>query len=57
MKKLTDTLGGIKDIFSRQQKSAKNTGAVCVEFKHAACRTRGRTGDGCENYGIHAFEW
>ena len=44
MKKLTDTLSGIKNIFCRQQSSAESTSAECVEFTNAAARTRGTAG-------------
>jgi len=47
MKKLTDTLSGIKNIFCRQQNSAEATSAGGVEFTGAALRTRGR-GNGME---------
>ena len=41
MKKLTDVLSGIKNIFCRQQNSAEGTSAGSVEFTNAAERTRG----------------
>ena len=44
MKKLTDTLSGIKNIFSGQQNSAEATSAGCVEFTDAARCTRGSRG-------------
>lgn len=44
MKKLTDTLSGIKNIFSLQQNSAESTSAGCVEFTSAAERTCGSAG-------------
>ena len=44
MKKLTDTLSGIKNIFFRQQNSAESTSAECVEFTNAAELTRGTSG-------------
>ena len=44
MKKLTDTLSGIKNIFCRQQNSEEGTSAGYVEFTNAAARTRGTSG-------------
>ncbi len=44
MKKLTDTLSRIKNIFCRQQNSADVTSAGCFEFPSAAQRTRGGRG-------------
>jgi len=44
MKKLTNALSGIKNIFCQQQHSAEGTSAGCVEFKDAARRTCGSTG-------------
>ena len=44
MKKLTDTLSGIKNIFCRQQNSEEGTSAGYVEFTNAAELTRGRSG-------------
>ena len=44
MKKLTDTLSGIKNIFCRQQNSEEGTSAGYVVFMHAARRTRGGGG-------------
>ena len=41
MKKLTNTLSGIKNIFCQQQNSAEGTSRGCVEFTDAARRTRG----------------
>ncbi len=43
MKKFTDTLIGIKNIFC-QQNSTAVTSAGCVEFTDAAHRTRGGQG-------------
>ena len=51
MKKLTDTLSGIKNIFFRQQNSAEGTSAGCVEFTGAARRTCGMSGPNAENSG------
>ena len=45
MKKLTDTLSGIKNIFSRQQNSAEATSAGCVEITGAAHCTRSAFGN------------
>ena len=44
MKKLTDTLSGIKNIFCRQQNSEEGTSAGYVEFTNAAELTRGTSG-------------
>ena len=44
MKKLTDTLSGIKNIFCRQQNSEEGTRAGYVEFTNATARTRGYAG-------------
>ena len=51
MKKLTDALSGIKNIFSRQQNSAEGTSAGCVEFTEAAGRTRGKGNRDSEGMG------
>ena len=59
MKKLTNALSGIKNIFCQQQHSAEGTSAGCVEFKDAARRTCGSTGSSAENSGgqIHYNQW
>ena len=48
MKKLTDTLSGIKNIFCRQQNSEEGTSAGYVEFTNAAELTRGVRGSSME---------
>ena len=48
MKKLTDVLSGIKNIFCRQQNSAEGTSAGSVEFTNAAERTSGSWGHAME---------
>ena len=48
MKKLTDVLSGIKNIFCRQQNSVVGTSADGVEFKDASQRTKGEEGVGVE---------
>ena len=44
MKKLSDALSRIKNIFSQQQNSTECTSAGCIEFTDAALRTCGSTG-------------
>jgi hypothetical protein len=48
MKKLTDTLSVIKNIFCRQQSSAIDASAGCVEITCAALRTEGGGGGAME---------
>jgi len=55
MKKLTDALNGIKNIFCQQQNSAEDTSAGCVEFNDAARRTCGSTGRSAETNHTQRF--
>ncbi len=59
MKKFTDALSGIKNIFCQQQNSVECTSTECVKFEGAARRTCGRTGPAAENSGgeIHYNQW
>jgi len=57
MRKLTDTLSGIKSIFCRQQNSAKGTSAGCVEFTGAALRTCGSPGKRNAETGSYNSTW
>lgn len=56
MKRLTDVLSGIKNIFCRQQNSAHAAGAGCVEFTNAAERTRGSGGTYLESWPVPTFQ-
>ena len=57
MKKLTDALSGIKNIFCRQQNYAEGTSAGCVEFTNAAECTRGSGGWQHESNGQLPSRW
>ena len=57
MKKLTDTLSGIKNIFCRQQNSAESTSAECVEFTNAAERTCGNGGSYMEGGSFYVHQY
>ena len=55
MKKLTNTLSGVKNMFYQQHNSAQVSSTGCVELTDAALRTCGSTGKQQETN--HFMRW
>lgn len=59
MKKITNVLSGMKNIFCQKNNNYNDKSVRCVELKDAARRTCGRTGQNAENTGgqIFYYQW